>query len=121
MIRCDLLDSFAGALGDLPYFVRLERGVLTHRVKISRGLLGSARVGGMCVIEVGPWRLLPSTMALSFLSVLGVLSRYLPTRRAVETWIGGSVGVASVPSNRRPSKVPADSGSMNSLRRTPPM
>ena len=61
----------------------------------------------MCVVEVGPSRLLPSTKALSLLSVLGVLSPYLPTRRAVETWIGGSVGIAS--------------GSMDSLRRTPLM
>ena len=73
------------------------------------------------MVEVGPWRLLPSIMALNFLSVLGVLPRYLSIRRAVETCIGGSVGVASVPLNRRPSKVPADSGSMNSLRRTPPI
>ena len=89
--------------------------------QISRGLLGSARAGGMCVVEVEPWRLLPSTTRLSFLSVPGVLSRYLPTRRAVEIWIGGSVGVASVPLSRRPSKIPADSGSMDSLRRTPSM
>ena len=34
MIRYDLLGSFAGALGDLPQFVRLERGVLTYRVKV---------------------------------------------------------------------------------------
>ena len=89
--------------------------------QISRGLLGSARAGGICVVEVGPWRLLPSTTALSFLSVLGVLSRYLPTLRAVETWIGGSVGVVSVPLSRRPFNVTVDSGSMDSLRRTPPM
>ena len=73
------------------------------------------------MVEVGAWRLLPSTMALSFLSVQGVLSQCLPTRRAVEIWIGGLVGVASVPLSRRPSKVPADSGSMDSLRRTPSM
>ena len=31
------------------------------------------------------------------------------------------MGVAIVPLSRRPSKVPADSGPMDSLRRTPPM
>ena len=39
----------------------------------------------------------------------------------VETGIGGSVGVASAPLSWRSSKIPADLGSMNSLRRTPPM
>ena len=73
------------------------------------------------MVEVGPWRLLPSTTVLSFLSVQEFLSRYLPTRCGVETWIGGSVGVASVPLSGRLFKVPADSGSTNSLRRTPPM
>ena len=34
MIRCDLLCSFAGALGDFPLSVYLERGVLNHRVKV---------------------------------------------------------------------------------------
>ena len=68
------------------------------------------------------WTLASATVNFGAeLSFLGVLSWYLPTRRAVETWIGGSVGVASVPLNRRPSKIPADSGSMDSLRRTPPM
>ena len=89
--------------------------------QMNRGLLGSVRVGGMCMVEVGPWRLVPSTTALSFLPVLGVLSWYFFTRRAVETWIGGSVGVASFPLSQRPSKVPSDSGSMDWLRRTPPM
>ena len=88
---------------------------------MSCDLLGSARAGGMCVVEVGSWRLLPSTTAPSFFSALGVLRRYLPTRRAVETRIGGSVGVASVPLNRRTSRVPTDSGSMVSLRRSPAM
>ena len=37
----------------------------------------------------------------------------------VETWIGGLVGVTSVPLSRRPSKIPAGSGSM--VRRTPLM
>ena len=73
------------------------------------------------MVKIGHWRLLPSTTTLSFLSVQEVLSRYLPTRHAVETWIGGSVGVAAVTLSRRPSKVPANSGSMESLRRTPSM
>ena len=73
------------------------------------------------MVEVGPGHLLLSTTALNFLSVLRVLSRYLSTRRTVETWIDGSAGVASVPLSRRHSKVPADSGSVDSLRRTPPM
>ena len=39
----------------------------------------------------------------------------------VGTWFGSSIGVVSVPLNWKPLKVPADSGSINSLRRTPPM
>ena len=39
----------------------------------------------------------------------------------VGTWFGSSMGVTSVPLNWAPSKIPADIGSMNSLRRTPPM
>ena len=39
----------------------------------------------------------------------------------VGTWSGSSVGVTSAPLNSEPSKIPADTGSLNSLRRTPPM
>ena len=73
------------------------------------------------MVEVRPSHLLPSTTALSFLSVQVVLSRYLPTHRVVETWIGGAMGFASAPLSRRPSEVSADSGSIDSLRCTPPM
>ena len=45
------------------------------------------------MVEVGPWRLLPSTTALSFLSVLRVLSQNLSTRRskspAMDRWFDG--------------------------------
>ena len=39
----------------------------------------------------------------------------------VGTWFGSSMGVTFAPLNWEPSKIPADTGSMNSLRRTPPM
>ena len=39
----------------------------------------------------------------------------------VGTWFGSSMGVTSAPLNWAPSKIPADIGSMNSLRRTPLM
>ena len=37
------------------------------------------------------------------------------------TWFGSSMGVMSAPLNGVPSKIPADIGSIHSLRRTPPM
>ena len=37
------------------------------------------------------------------------------------TWFGSSMGVTSAPLNGEPLKIPADIGSMNLLRRTPPM
>ena len=37
----------------------------------------------------------------------------------VGTWFGSSMGVAFAPLKWEPSKVPAGTGSMNSLRRTP--
>ena len=39
----------------------------------------------------------------------------------VGTWFGSSMGVTSASTNGKPSKILADIGSMNSLRRTPPM
>ena len=39
----------------------------------------------------------------------------------VGTWFGSSMGVTSAPLNCEPSKIPADTGSMNWLSRTPPM
>ena len=38
----------------------------------------------------------------------------------IGTRFGSSMDVTSAPLNREPSKIPADTGSMNSLRRTPP-
>ena len=34
MVRCDLLCLFRGALSDVTYSIRLERGVLTHGVEV---------------------------------------------------------------------------------------
>ena len=39
----------------------------------------------------------------------------------IGTWFGSSMGVTSAPLNWEPSKIPADIGSMNSLRHTLPM
>ena len=39
----------------------------------------------------------------------------------VGTWFGSSMGVTSAPLNCEPSKIPAGTGSLKSLRRTPPM
>ena len=39
----------------------------------------------------------------------------------VGTWFGSSMGVTYAPLNWEPSKIPADIGLMNLLRRTPPM
>ena len=39
----------------------------------------------------------------------------------VGTWLGSLIGVTSSSLDWKPSKFPADTGSMDSLRRTPPM
>ena len=87
MVQCDLLCLFPRVLGDFPYYIHLERGVLTQRVEVPGIPDKSTFVGlypereGLCTVEVGLWRPLPSTTALGCLSAPGVLSRYLPTRR----------------------------------------
>ena len=50
MVRCNLLCSFAESLGDLPQSVRLQRGVLTHRVKASV-IPGQPWFVGFCLSE----------------------------------------------------------------------
>ena len=49
------------------------------------------------------------------------ISVYTHLSCEVGTWFGSSMGVTSAPLNWEPSKIPADTESMNSLRRTPPL
>ena len=101
--------------------------MLTHRIKVPVipdkswfvGLCPSGR--HMCGRV---WSLASDTVdrgaKLSFCTK-GSISVSARPLCGAEIRISGSVGVASVPLSWRPSKIRANSGSMDLLRRTPPM
>ena len=127
MIRRELLCPFAKALGDFPLSVHLGRGVLTHITKVpvipyklwSVGFCSSGRH-----MRGRGWTLASATVdhgaKLSFCT-RGFISVSSHPSCGVEARIGGSMGVASTSLSWRPSKIPADSESIDALRRTPSM
>ena len=128
MVQCDLLCPFPRALCDFPYSVHLKMGLfinieLRYRVfQISRGLSGFTP-SGRHMRDRG-WALESATVdhgaSLPFCK-RDYISVFTHPSCEVGTWFGSSMGVTSAPLNWEPSKIPADTGSSNSLRRTLPM
>ena len=90
--------------------------------QISRGLLDSTPSGRQ--MRVRGWVLVSATVdhaaRLPFCTKDSI-SLYTHSSCEAGTWFGSSMDVTSAPLNGDPAKIPADIGSMNSLRRTPPM
>ena len=128
MIRYNLLRPFPGAFGDFPYTPSIWKGEFLHmelRYRaslISRGLLGSTPSGRH--MRGRGWTLASAIVdhgaKLPFYTWDYISASTHPSCD-VGAWFGSSKGVTFAPLNCKPSTVPADSGSINSPRRTPLM
>ena len=127
MVQCDLLCPFPRALYDFPtpYILKRECFHMELRYRasqISRGLLGSTP--SKKHMRGRGWALVSATVdhaaRLPFCTG-NFISVFTHSLFEIGTWFGSSMGVTSASLNWEPSKIPADTESMNSLRRTPPM
>ena len=128
MVQCDLLCLFPRTFCDFPT-PSIWKGECLHKElryrasQISRGLLGSTLSGRY--MRGRGWALVSATTVDHGARLPFCTRNYISisTHQSCEvgTWFGSLMGVASASLNWKPSKIPADTGSMDSLRRSPPM
>ena len=128
IVQCDLLCSFPRALCAFRHSVYyLEWGVVTHIIEVP-GIPDKSRFIGIYPererhMRGRGWVLVSTTVEQG--DRLLCTRDYIPVSThpscEIGTWYGSSMAVVSAPLNWKPLKVPVDTGSMNSLRRTPLM